>query len=103
MDKHTAHYPLTLIRQLIDDDEYRFTRTARTSIRFELNIRLEDAIEIIHGLRPSDLYKSMTTHYDHKLWQDVYKPEWEGTPLYIKLQVNDEDGTVVISFKKQED
>lgn len=103
MEKHKAHYPLELILQLIDDDQYRFTRTARASIRFELNIRLEDAVEIIQELRPTDLYKSMTTHFDHKLWQDVYKPDWEGIPLYIKLQVNEEDGAVIISFKKQED
>ena len=89
MEKHLAHYPLTVVRQLLDDDQFRFTRSARMSIRNELNMRLEDAVEVLYSLRPPDLYKSMTTHFDHTLWQDVYKPEWDDVLLYIKLQVNE--------------
>ena len=44
----------------------------------------------------------MTTLHDSRLWQDVYRPEVEGTPAYVKIQVVD-DTTVVISFKELED
>ncbi|WP_366151398.1 type II toxin-antitoxin system MqsR family toxin, partial [Clostridioides difficile] len=29
-------------------------------------------IGVVASLTPSDFYKSMTTHADHRVWQDVY-------------------------------
>ncbi|WP_223294175.1 type II toxin-antitoxin system MqsR family toxin [Chlorobium phaeobacteroides] len=40
-------------------------------------------------------YKSMTTHHDHKLWQDVY----HGMTVYIKVTDSDDDRPPVIQFK----
>jgi len=54
------------------------------------------------GLDVRDFYKSMTTLHDSTLWQDVYRPNIEGTPAYVKVQIAD-DTTVVISFKMLED
>lgn len=45
-----------------------------------------------------EFYKSMTTHADHRDWQDVYRSEWNGIMLYIKFQ---RDGDYfVVSFKE---
>lgn len=33
-----------------------------------------------------DFYKSMTTHGDHRVWQDVYHGHWNSIALYIKFQ-----------------
>jgi hypothetical protein len=30
--------------------------------------------EVVMALAPGDFYKSMTTHADHRIWQDVYRP-----------------------------
>ena len=46
------------------------------------------------------LYKSMTTHADHRVWQDVYHAHCpNGKTAYIKVTLR--DGTVVIQFKEK--
>ena len=45
-------------------------------------------------------YKSMTTHLDHKLWQDVYHGMTpDGIPVYIKVTDSDDDRPPVIQLK----
>ena len=31
-------------------------------------------LAVVMALTPSDFYKSMTTHADYAIWQDVYRP-----------------------------
>ena len=45
-----------------------------------------------------DFYKSMTTHHDSTLWQDVYHLRLQGGPAYVKLQITS-GSTVVIPQK----
>ena len=59
-----------------------------------------EIIRTVLNLTGSDLYKSMTSLYDHKLWQDVYKKNIQGIKAYIKIQIKD-NNTVIISFKKE--
>ncbi|MBI4742689.1 MAG: type II toxin-antitoxin system MqsR family toxin [Betaproteobacteria bacterium] len=40
----------------------------------------------------------MTTHADHRVWQDVYHGQWHGAALYIKFQQAGE--YFVVSFKE---
>ena len=58
--------------------------------------------ECVLTLGAGDFYKSMTTHHDRTLWQDVYRPLVEDERAYVKVQIVD-DTTVVISFKLLED
>jgi motility quorum-sensing regulator/GCU-specific mRNA interferase toxin len=55
--------------------------------------------DLIIGLTTFDFYKSMTTHADHRLWQDVYHAK---TPsdrgVYLKLTVI--EGVLIVSFKE---
>jgi motility quorum-sensing regulator / GCU-specific mRNA interferase toxin len=58
---------------------------------------------VVRALTTADFYKSMTTHADHRVWQDVYRsrattPVGE-TDLYIKLTVIDD--VLIVSFKEQ--
>ena len=55
-------------------------------------------LEVILALVPSDFYKSMTTHADHKVWQDVYRPTTERGNVYLKLTVIDD--VLIVSFKE---
>ncbi|OTP72735.1 Toxin mRNA interferase YgiU [Caballeronia sordidicola] len=57
-----------------------------------------DMIEVIRALAPKDFYKSMTTHADHRVWQDVYQPTTSAGPVYLKLTVIDD--VLVVSFKE---
>ena len=50
------------------------------------------------ALTPSDFYKSMTTHADHRVWQDVYRPKTSAGEVYLKLTVI--DNVLIVSFKE---
>lgn len=60
-------------------------------------------VSALAALRATDFYKSMTTHADHRIWQDVYRPRvnLQGgvLDLYIKLTVVDD--VLIVSFKEQ--
>ena len=40
----------------------------------------------------------MTTHADHSIWQDVYRPTTAAGEVYLKLTVIDD--VLVVSFKE---
>ncbi len=103
MEKRKAHYPLARIKALIQDGEYRVTSTALRCAANDFGFfDAAQVAEFILGLDDSDFFKSMTTHFDSTLWQDVYRPDVGGTPAYVKIQIVDVT-TVVISFKALED
>lgn len=58
----------------------------------------EEIIGVVAGLTPRDFYKSMTTHADHRVWQDVYRPKTPAGEVYVKLTVIDD--VLIVSFKE---
>lgn len=77
-----------------------FTETALHGA-WDLGITSDGAVAVVLGLRKADFYKSMTTHADHRIWQDVYHAEQaSGLKIYIKLTLR-ENGIVVIQFKEK--
>ena len=55
-------------------------------------------VTVIEALTPADFYKSMTTHVDHRVWQDVYRPSTPAGEVYLKLTVMDD--VLIVSFKE---
>jgi len=103
MEKRKPHYALSRIKALIREGSYRVTQTAlRCAVRDFGYIEASQLAECVLALDMKDFYKSMTTHHDATLWQDVYRPLIEKTRAYVKVQIVD-DTTVVISFKCLED
>jgi motility quorum-sensing regulator/GCU-specific mRNA interferase toxin len=100
MEKKKAHYDLNAIKAIVARDGIAcFTFTA---IRGAESMGLSDAeaLTVIAALNNSMLYKSMTTHADHKAWQDVYyAPCPNGKTAYIKFTM--QDGAIVIQFKEK--
>jgi motility quorum-sensing regulator/GCU-specific mRNA interferase toxin len=51
------------------------------------------------SLTTANFYKSMTTHADHRIWQDVYHAKTtSGDEVYLKLTVIDD--VLIVSFKE---
>jgi motility quorum-sensing regulator/GCU-specific mRNA interferase toxin len=51
------------------------------------------------ALTSADFYKSMTTHADHRIWQDMYHAKAANSAnVYLKLTVIDD--VLIVSFKK---
>jgi motility quorum-sensing regulator / GCU-specific mRNA interferase toxin len=63
-----------------------------------LGSALSDMLAVVMALTPADFYKSMTTHADHTVWQDVYRPSMQAGDVYLKLTVMDD--VLIVSFKE---
>jgi motility quorum-sensing regulator / GCU-specific mRNA interferase toxin len=86
LDKATPHYPLVDIQaQMVTVDDMNLTLSARNGI-WEAGLTQVEALSVVNSLTRSNFYKSMTTHADHRVWQDVYHGHREGLVLYIKFQ-----------------
>ncbi|AME25883.1 MAG: type II toxin-antitoxin system MqsR family toxin [Pseudomonadota bacterium] len=97
MEKSVPHCRLAIVLALLEAGMVRSTMSALSgaaAMGFDFN----DMIEVIRALAPKDFYKSMTTHADHRVWQDVYQPTTSAGPVYLKLTVIDD--VLVVSFKE---
>jgi motility quorum-sensing regulator/GCU-specific mRNA interferase toxin len=97
MEKKTPHCKLATVKALIAAGKVRTTHAARSGAS-ELGLDLSGMLNIVAALTPSDFYKSMTTHADHTVWQDVYRPSTQAGDLYLKLTVIDD--VLIVSFKE---
>ena len=97
MEKRTPHCPLSVVKTLIEVGKVRTTQSARSGAA-ALDLDYRGMVTVIQALTPDDFYKSMTTHADHRLWQDVYRPATEVGDLYLKLTVIDD--VLIVSFKE---
>jgi motility quorum-sensing regulator/GCU-specific mRNA interferase toxin len=98
MEKKSPHCKLSVVRSLARTGHARATASAFSGAR-ELGIYdLSGMCAVIAALTPSDFYKSMTTHADHTVWQDVYHAETDLGDVYLKLTVIDD--VLIVSFKE---
>ena len=99
MEKGTPHCKLPLIKALIQTGQVRATATAYNGAR-DLGINnLDGMCAVVLALTHANFYKSMTTHADHTVWQDVYRTKTAGgDEVYLKLTVIDD--VLIVSFKE---
>ena len=66
------------------------------------DLGMDDAgvVAVIQALTLADFEKSMTSIADHKVWQDVYKPNAGGRQLYVKFTLDAQGALFLISFKE---
>ena len=100
MEKKVCHYTLVRIKRLILEKKYFITRSALKSAIEDFSFLEDDILKEVLALENGDFYKSMTSHSDHRLWQDVYKKQINDTRVYLKIQISNEN-TIVISFKSE--
>ncbi len=99
MEKRTPHCKLSVVQSLVEAGQVRATGSAFIGAR-ELDItNLDDMCAVIMALTAADFYKSMTTHADHRIWQDVYHARTaRGDDVYLKLTVIND--VLIVSFKE---
>ena len=99
MEKKTPHCKLSKVHALVEAGQVRATATAFQGAG-DLGIEdLAGMCAVVLALTRDDFDKSMTTHADHRVWQDVYKPQLPtGKGLYLKLTVVDD--VLIVSFKE---
>lgn len=101
MEKKKPHYALAGILEIVRKRGTDvFTATALNGAA-ELGLSGDEAVAVVLGLKQTGFFKSMSTHTDHRIWQDVYYATLDtGQVAYIKLTLR-ETGTVVIQFKEK--
>ncbi|GHU29448.1 hypothetical protein AGMMS50256_14340 [Betaproteobacteria bacterium] len=97
MEKSTPHYKLPIVKSLLEKGRVRTTHAARSGAN-ALGLDLAGILAVVAALTSADFYKSMTTHTDHTIWQDVYRPSTNVGDVYLKLTVVDD--VLIVSFKE---
>ena len=98
MEKGTPHCKLPVVKALIDAGHIRATFSALSG-GAALGLDFEGMVNVVKALTSQDFYKSMTTHADHRIWQDVYRPKLSCGDVYLKLTVS--NGVLIVSFKEK--
>ncbi len=97
MEKGSPHCKLSLVKALIEAGKVRSTMSALAG-GAALGLDFGGIIGVIQAMTTADFYKSMTTHVDHRVWQDVYRPSTAVGEVYLKLTVIDD--VLIVSFKE---
>ena len=99
MGKRTPHCKLSVVHALVEGGHVRATASAFVGA-LELGISdLAGMCAAVMSLTSANFYKSMTTHADHWIWQDVYHAKTTiGAEVYLKLTVVDD--VLIVSFKE---
>lgn len=97
MEKSVAHCKLVVVQALLSQDKVLTTFSARQGA-LELGLDEQGIFAVVLALSDQDFYKSMTTHADHRVWQDVYRPTTPVGDVYVKLTVIDD--VLIVSFKE---
>jgi motility quorum-sensing regulator/GCU-specific mRNA interferase toxin len=97
MEKRSPHCQLSVIKALIREGKVRSTFSALAG-GAALGFDFQGIVAVILALTHQDFYKSMTTHADHRVWQDVYRPTTPAGEVYLKLTVVQD--VLIVSFKE---
>lgn len=97
MEKRNPHCNLPVVKELVKTGKVRTTHSARSGAN-DLGIDFQGILDVVLALTPADFHKSMTTHADHTIWQDVYRPNTSAGDVYLKLTVIDD--VLIVSFKE---
>ena len=100
MEKRIPHYDLQALKAALRQRGIDgFTATAKNNAK-AMGLDEAAALTVVMDLHRGRFYKSMTTHADHRVWQDVYHaPCPNGKTAYIKLTL--QAGLIVIQFKEK--
>jgi motility quorum-sensing regulator/GCU-specific mRNA interferase toxin len=97
MEKKSPHCKLAVVKTMVEAGKVRSTLSALTG-GAALGFDFDGMLDVVRALTMEDFHKSMTTHADHRIWQDVYRPTTPAGEVYLKLTVIDD--VIIVSFKE---
>ncbi len=60
----------------------------------------DEMLAVVSSLTNRGLYKSMTSHADHRVWHDVYHADTQRGAVYLKLTIVED--LLIVSFKEKD-
>lgn len=101
MEKRKPTHDLAAFRFVAGDVErLAMTVTALRSAE-AVGFDRSEVAAVVRSMQRGHFYKSMTSHGDHRQWQDVYYVPWKGMTLYVKFTANAVTEFLVLSFKER--
>jgi motility quorum-sensing regulator/GCU-specific mRNA interferase toxin len=100
LEKRKVHYPLATVKRLIGESRVNFTMTAVTG-GAAMGFAANEMLNVVSSLTSRNLYKSMTSHADHKVWHDVYHVDTRRGVVYLKLTIVED--LLIVSFKEKDE
>lgn len=99
-EKRTPQYSLNEIKTYIEQRKFQIRKIAIDNAICDFDIRPKEILAYVLKIENSHFYKSMTSQYNNKIWQDVYHLPIGKDIAYVKLQI-DSDESVIIQFKRK--
>ena len=101
MEKRKPTFDLTSFQAAYANPATRLT--TRTAVRDARRLGFDrgDVVRAILAMRREHFRKSMTSHADHRIWQDVYHVPFEGLVLYVKFTADRLSEFRLLSFKER--
>jgi hypothetical protein len=96
-------YDLARVQQLVASPLSRVITGVAVNGAGELGLDEEAIVDCVLSLDSACFHKTMPAEKRTGLWQDVYRPMFEGFALYVKVQIVEShpgETVVVISFKR---
>ena len=93
-------YDLGKINALIDKGAYRITTIAKRTAFADFGFTPEKIIRHVKEIELNYFYKTMMSVNFTGLWQDVYRTNINGKKACVKLQIDNGEVVVIISFKQ---
>jgi len=88
---------LPAVKALIEAGKVRATFSALSG-GAAMGLDFGGIVGVVKVLRAADFYKTMTTHGDHMIWQDMYRYATTVGKVYLNLTVIDD--VIIVSFKE---
>jgi motility quorum-sensing regulator / GCU-specific mRNA interferase toxin len=100
MEKRRPHFDLGAIQAAFANPAT--LNRSFVSKRGATALGMDDAavVATFQTLKIADFEKSMPSHADHRVWQDVYRPKTDGRELYVKFTLDARHALFLISFKE---
>ena len=90
------HYDLEKFKT----SKFAVTKTVeRTAL--DLGFRISGIRQVVSTMKPEHFYKSMTSYFDNKTWQDVYHVPYDDMIIYIKFTEDVISEFMLLSFKEK--
>lgn len=68
-----------------------------------LGLGTPEIVAVIQTMERAHFYKSMSSHADHRVWQDVYHVPSSAGMLYVKFTADVVTEFLLLSFKERDD
>jgi motility quorum-sensing regulator / GCU-specific mRNA interferase toxin len=98
MEKGKPHCKLAVVKAMVGAGQVRTTKAAREVVLRWGSTSTAGSLAAVMALTTADFFKSMTSHADHRVWQDVYRPTTPAGEVYLTLTVVDD--VLIVSFKE---